>query len=467
MKFKKTKETVVVEISNDLLKMVYAYGHQVKWTYHWPLGTSSDREIAEHIRSVFEKKKFAPAGGILSFSRNALTVGMLHFPSNDPQEIASMVEVNAVRQVPYPKSEIVLGWRVVFEDTSGFSDVLLAICQRALVRRHISILETAGLRVDDVQISSEGTVNWLLYRDKSVASSAHSEFILDIDQRHSDLIVISQGNLMMSRLIAHGAEFLKEAPGSGNTRYFINEFKQTMGMLPESLQEKKSNNLFLVGARQEFAELEEIFQKEFKLNVRRIEPPRENLVPENISFCGLLGIALGGPCRRIIFDIPEIKIKREWQRKFKQLVLLGGLITYIIVVLLVTAGYKIYKRQELLSQLQARYSIVSKEAGQLSGLMERIELIQDIKSPRGSLLYYLYVTSKGLPVGCQILNFDFQKDKQIVIRGQTEAISAVFDFVSFLEKSQAFKSVQTRYTRKVSGRDFQGSEFELVCLLKQ
>ncbi|MGD9015482.1 MAG: PilN domain-containing protein [Candidatus Omnitrophota bacterium] len=465
MGLRRAKEMLVAEISNYLLKLVYTSGQQIKWTHDWPLGTSSDREISDHIRSVFEKNKVIPSKGMLCLSRNALTVGMLHIPSNDPQEIASMVEVNAVRQVPYPKSEIVLGWRVVSVDSSGFSDVLLAICQRILVRRHITILESAGLSVEEVYISSEGTVNWLLSKDKSVSASPKVEFALDIDERHSDLIVISEGNLTMSRLIAHGVEFLKGA-GSDNIRYFINEFKQTLGMLSESLLEKKSNNLFLLGARKRFPGLEESLAKEFKYEVKKIDPPPEDLVSEDISFCGLLGVARGGLAKRIIFDIPEIKIKKEWHRKRHQLILLGGLITYILVVILVTAGYNIYKRQELFTQLQSRYEVVSQEAGNLSELVDKIKLIQNIKSPRGSLLHYLYTISNVLPAGCQIVNFDYQRDRQIVVRGQTAAISTVFDFVSFLEKSKAFTSVQTRYTRKVSGEKFQGSEFEIVCLLK-
>jgi Tfp pilus assembly protein PilN len=466
MKLRRPKELVVAEISNYLLKMVYARGQQIQWAHHWPLGNASDREISNHIRALFEEKKIALSRGLLILSRNALTVGMLHIPSSDQQEIASMVEVNAIRQVPYPRSEIVLGWRVVSVDGSGFSDVLLAICQRVLVKRHITILETAGLSVEDVQIGTEGTVSWLLSKDKSVSTSQKVEFVLDIDERYSDLIAISEGNLMMSRLIAHGVEFLKGA-GSDNTRYFINEFKQTLGMLPESLLEKKSSNLFLVGARQRFPELEDSLEKEFKFNIKRIEPPVEDLVPMDISFCGLLGIALNSLPKRIIFDIPEIKIKKEWQRKLKQLILLGGLITYILVVILVTTGHRIYRQQELLTQLETQYSAIYEEAGDLSNLVEKIKMIQDIKSPRGSLLHYLYTISNVLPDGCRIVNFDYQRDRQIVVRGQTEAaISSIFDFVSSLEKSKVFSSVQTRYTRKVSGEEFQGSEFEIVCLLR-
>ena len=466
MKLRKPKELVVAEISNYLLKMVYVRGQQIQWTHHWPLGNASDREISNYIRALFEKKKITLSRGLLILSRNALTVGMLHIPSSDQQEIASMVEVNAIRQVPYPRSEIVLGWRVVSVDSSGFSDVLLAICQRVMVKRHITILETAGLSVEDVQIGTEGTVSWLISKDKSVSASQKVEFVLDIDERYSDLIAISEGNLMMSRLIAHGVEFLKGA-GSDNTRYFINEFKQTLGMLPESLLEKKSGNLFLVGARQRFPELEDSLEKEFKFNIKRIEPPVEDLAPMDISFCGLLGVAVNSLSKRIIFDIPEIKIKKEWQRKLRQLILLGGLITYILVVILVTTGYRIYRQQELLTQLETQYNAIYEEAGDLSNLVEKIKLIQDIKSPRGSLLHYIYTISNVLPTGCRIVNFDYQKDRQIVVRGQTEAaISTIFDFVSFLEKSKAFSSVQTRYTRKVSGDEFQGSEFEIVCLLR-
>ncbi len=461
--FRKSKEKIAIEINNHLMKMVCFHDKRIKWWQHWPLGTASDKQISDHIRLLFKTKKVSSPTGILSLSRDILTVGMLHFPSVDPAEIASMVEVNAVRQVPYPKSEIVLGWRVIGIDENGFSDVFLAICQRLLISRYIAILETAGLNIEDVRMNSEGTVNWLLSQDNSIAESSKVDFILDIDGRYSDLIAIKGGNLMMSRLIAHGVDFFRGA-SSENLRVFVSEFKQTFEMIPENLLEKKSNNLFLVGAKYRLIELEQHLKREFNFNIIRIVP-QEDMI-KNFSFCGLLGIAHDALSERTIFDIPDMKIKKQWKKKMRQLVAMSILFAYTVAVALITLGTKIYKRQEVFRQLQLEYNQISQGAGELSVIVDKVKLIQNIKRPEGSLLYYLHIVSDVLPQGCQIISFDYQKDKQILIKGQTPAVSTVFDFVSSLEKIDSFSSVQTRYTRKVTSKDFQGSEFEIIAVLK-
>lgn len=461
LKLRAAQEKVVVEISSYFLKIAFFKGKRLVWWEHRPLEKASDREISEMIKQIFQERKVKPTRGTFVLSRELLKVGTLHLPSVDEQEIASMVTINAQRQMPYHKDEIVLGWRVTSTE-GGYSDVILAICQRSLIRRYIIILETAGLSIEDILMVSEGSLSWLLTKE-SLASADKVGLILDIHRHHSDLIAYTGDNLLDSCLISQGADFLGR--GQESIEHFLTEFKQTIGMLPEFLSEKRSDSLFIIGAKQAFPELEESLKKEFNFKVSRKEMEQD--FPPNVSFAGLLGIGLRPLSKTIAFDVPDITMKKLWQKKLRQLILLGGLLAYVVVISLVILGYKIYKAQEELSRLQLEYSGYAKDAEELSNLMQRIKIIQDVKSPQKSFAYYLYTVSESLPAGCRIISFDFQRQSQLVFRGEAEAVSLVFDFISLLEETQVFADVKTTYTRKIKGKgDTQGSEFEIVCFLK-
>jgi hypothetical protein len=462
LSLRKAHKKVIVEISSYFLKMAFFKGNRLQWWEHRSLEAASDREISDMIKQIFDDRKVKPTSGILILSRELLKVGTLHLPSVDEQEIASMVSINALRQVPYPKDEIVLGWRVTSAE-GGYSDVLLAICQRNLIRRYIVILETAGLSIEDIRVVSEGSLSWLLDREKTLTVIKELGFILDIHKHYSDLIAFMGNNLLDSCLISQGADFLEK--GSDNVEHFFNEFKQATGMLPESLLEKRPNSLFIIGAKQRFPKLEESLKGEFSFKVSKQET--EQSFPHNVSFVGLLGVGQRPLVKTILFDVPDIKVKKLWQKKLRQLILLGSLLAYIIIIVLIILGLKIYKSQDELTQLQLDYSRYAKEAEALSSLMQKIKIIQDIKSPENSLTYYLYKVSEALPMDCRIVSFDYQKGFQLVIRGETKTVSLVFDFVSSLEETELFSNVKTTYTRKIKGKgSSEGSEFEIVCFLR-
>lgn len=458
----KIRQKVIVQVSSYSLKIAFFEGAKLKWWKDSPLEKTNDREISEMLKEAFRKKNVKPKTGIFVLSRDLLKVGVLHLPSVNEEELASMVRVNALRQVPYPKDEIVLGWRVS-ATVDGYSDVFLAICQKDLIRRYIAILETAGLDVKDIYMVSEGSLSWLLNREKSNLG-AEKNFILDIHRYNSDLIVFKDSSLMNSCLISQGADFLEKGPD--NIKHFLNEFKQTIEMLPAALLEKRADSLFLIGAKHKFVQLEESLKKEFGFRVLRRQT-EEDFGP-NVSFAGLVGIGQNPLAKRVAFDIADIKMKKLWQKKIKQLILFGAALTYSIIIVLVILGFKIYRAEKEVSTLESSYSQHAKEAERLSGLLDKIKVIQDIKLPEESLTYYFSVVSQSLPAGSHLVDFSFQKQSKLVIKGQAQAISLVFDFVSSLEQTEVFREVKTTYTRR-SRRNEEGkgsSEFEIVCFLK-
>ena len=459
---RKPKSRYIIEIGMHFVKVVYyQLPDKIGWTEVKDIANLSNREISELIKNIFSEKKVKDPLGILCFPRNLLTIGILHLPSVDYDEIAQMVMVNASRQVPFPKEEIAPGWHIISKDESGYTDVFLVILQRSLVRRYLGILASAGLEVEDIEVSSQAVMTWLLTRERELLDSQKAFFILNVEYDSSDLLVCSGRNILTSHLISQGKKDLSDIPGVAR---FVGEFKQLMGMMPASLRDATADIIFLCGAEKSFDALEKPLAEELKLKVQSIKT--ERAFAEEVSFAALLGAVYRKKKQRIAFDITEIKIKKEWKNKIRQFIYLGSVTIYLLLIALAIFLAQIYKRTHYLEKMQAQYVTIAKESQELGVLLKKIKLIEQVKSVEDSFIYYLAKISDLAFPTCQVTSFEFERNKKIVMKGKAVKMSDVFNFISQLENSNIFLKVDTRYTKKIREDNEQRNEFELSCYIR-
>ena len=461
---KKSKKRFVIEIGTHFLKIIfYQLPDRIKRSEFKNIANLSNRETSDLIKSILPEKEAKDSSGILYFPRNLLTIGTLHLPSTDYREIAQMVAVNASRQVPYPKEEIATGWHIISKDEAGYTDVFLVILQRSLVRRYLGILAAAGLGVEDIDVASETTLAWLLNKENELTNLHKAFFILNIDYDFTDLIICENKSIFMSHLISQGQRDLLE--DKAGIAKFIGEFKQVMGIISTSFQGEKLNEVLLCGTGKAFGILEKRLSEEFNFNVRSIKT--EKVLSEEVSFVPLLGSIYRKEKERFDFDITEIKIRKEWKKRLKQFILLGSLLIYILLISLAIFLLQIHKRSLYLERLKLKYRVIEKESKDLGAVLKKIKLIEDVKNPENNFFYYLGKISEFAFPSCQLTNFEFEKNKKIIIRGRAVKMSDVFNFISQLENSKIFSKVETRYTKKIKEKDVQKNQFEIICYLER
>jgi len=460
------KYTTVIEITTFWLKLAAVKttfkGPEVISLVAKPIASLSPEEVNQELREQIKKLKFIPSPLILSFPRNLVTMRNLHLPSRNPKEINGMIELHISKQVPYPKEEIVGDYQILGLDEAGFSKVILAIVHRQVLRRIFDILNNIGLFPEKVELSSQGVLSWFLFNQKEHLDPSQIYALLDIDSNFTDFMIVGKNNLLFSRSIACGSEqiFNEEI----RKTKFISELKQSLVIFQSEEINKKPTKVFISGSI-DVSGLDKFLEKELNSAVEMIKLPKglPAEVPREISVSAVLGLASEPSRKRINFILPEIGIRKALKERSKELLFLGSLLMFVLVISCGIFLGKMHNRSVYLKLLNKRFGEIGRSIEELDTMQKKIKIIEDCLSARILSLDYLYQIHRFTPKEITLKMITFEADSKITLRGQALAMSDVFKFITTLEDSGYFKDIQTKYTTKKRTTDKDISEFEIVC----
>ena len=93
--------------------------------------------------------------GILIIPRHAVTVRFVDVPSLDDNEIKQMVEFQAIKEIPYPKEDMVISCRNLGSFKDGFSSIMLVIARKEMISEKMREAENRGVSVENIRLFSE------------------------------------------------------------------------------------------------------------------------------------------------------------------------------------------------------------------------------------------------------------------------------------------------------------------------
>lgn len=206
---------MAVEIGSDWLKVLQAdrtrEGLSVSRLHLQRIDTP-ETDVAHTLAAVCKRLGIAGAPVIGCLPRQSATLHMLTLPSTEPAEIADMVDLQIGKRTPYSRDEIVFDYRAVGTGREGYTRLMLAVVQRAILRHRFAVLEEAGLDVQRMTVSSEGLVNWFAAAGGTQGAGNTGCVLLDIDAGYSDLLVMGSGGPVFTRSILIGAAQLRHDP---------------------------------------------------------------------------------------------------------------------------------------------------------------------------------------------------------------------------------------------------------------
>ena len=192
------RPVVVVEIGSDWFKIIQAESSRTGLTLsrvHVEKFGAVGSVLARGIAGAYKKHRFARIPVLACLPRQMANIRVIDLPSTQPAEITDMVDLQAAKQTPYSREEIVFDYRIVGGGREGYTRVMLAIVQRSVLRQRFSLLEEAGLEVEGMSISSEGVFNWA--RREVAPTDSDTVAILDVDSFYADFIVIAGRELVL------------------------------------------------------------------------------------------------------------------------------------------------------------------------------------------------------------------------------------------------------------------------------
>jgi len=471
---KPRRQILVVEAGGDKLKILSASaargGLRLNRVHVQRL--EAGQSVAAAIKAAVKKHKLNPRHVIGVLPRAAVSIRLLELPSTDEAEIADMIEIQAARQTPYSRDEIMAGYRTLAHTRRGtYSRVMLAIVQRSAVRERFHELERGGLDVDCLAASTEGLLAW----GRQAASDTDAPVaVLDMDATGSDLLVIRGGDVLFSKQITMGADLVRRDV-AGNGAAFAAEIDRALTAGAESAPGLEVGRLLVTGAVDAIDGLPELLQRELSVAVEAVPPTHAGsrdvkggcaLAAEaGLSVVPLIGMAMD-PDALSISLIPEVvRMRRRLASAGRSFTALAALIMTAL-----TAGSLWLSLAYLFRAQRAHASRAAVEAlaPRARRIEHKIEVVREVRQRRDtrftplSLLPELHA---AVPDGVYFGVFDVDSTRRAVrMAGTAPARRDVRTLIANLEASPLFRGAME------SGRNVEDNGrflFEVSCTLAE
>jgi len=443
----------------------------------------SDELVSQVIKEFCEAQELSHYYFITVIPRQFVTIRNLNLPSTKPEEIKDIIDLQAGRQTPYLSNEIVVDYRILSNQKEGYTRVLVAIVHRNIIRRCLDILKRADIIPKKVVLSSEGVANWILAclgRDSAfggIKTTEDEPFVLiDVDSNSIDFGIVSGDKIIFTRSIPAGAEQIASDPDKARDK-FLSEIKHSFNIYQNEEIGKDTDKIILTGAEDGLSDLENILKAEFKsvqvLNYQNFKELHigtfiyDTPASKKVSFCGVMGLALKPEGAHIDLLPKEIKAERIKEIKRHQFILTGSLIGFIFVAGLGISLEKIYAKSQYLNWLNVQSHKTQIESREVGTTLAKVNIIKDYLNTEDSALDILYEVHRLVPAQIYLTSTIFdRKNRKFSLRGTSNTMSEVFDFVKILEDSDCFENVKTKYTtkRKLEGKEL--TDFELICQIE-
>lgn len=462
---------LTVEITSEWLKLVFVrlsktkprlLDYQVK-----KISSLSDGEITQVLIETLKESKYKVRTAILCLSRHLLTVRNFNLPSQDPQELAQMVNLNIVRIVPYRKEEIISNFRIVGKDYAGFTKVILAIAHNEVLNRQFKILERAGLDVEKIFVSSWGVWEWVLARNKKEIEPQEIYLALDIDSSFCDFIIFSRSQLLFSRSIPLESANLRER---AVLKKFIGELKQSLVIFQSEEINKRPAKIFIGGVSFE-DDFFKIFEEELGIPVKYEPLDLEKLFPSRVkeqspcSLTAVLQLVSLEDEKPLELILPQIEIRAAIKQRAKELFILGGLVVYIMLIFGSILIERRFNLDNYLRILKEKEAPLRTEIEDLEEKLKKVRFVRGFLKSRLRVAVLLERLEQTIPFQIALETLSLDRKNRVSIKGRAQKTPEVFRFRSALEDIKEFVEVNTKYIQQRSENGKQVVRFEINFLL--
>ncbi len=468
---------VVIEIGNDWLKILEVAGRgssaRIRKIYFKKLAAIQGA-IADEIARVFQELKLSKQSVSVCIPRHLVTTRILEFPSTDPAEIRTMVNLQVSRQTPYSKEEIYYDFTLLKTKKDGYARVMLVIARRSLVVERTALLQKIGICPRWIALSSEGVAQGLLAGGNLPAAAVA---VVDIDSNYADFLVLRENALVFSKNILTGANHLLDG-GMQSVPAFTDELKRALELYREEFSGDQPVKILLSGAAKQMPDLAKTLMD--RLNIPcEIHDPAASFCEEKIlaylamaahhpvSITPLWGVGLKG--ERLCFNIVsnEMRIQKLLDGRTRHLTAIGVLSSAIVVVLFLLVLLSNYNQKRYLAEIKQQITHIKKDADAVEKMRRLLYFIRAWLDPDGEPLLLLNELYRLTPREVYLTAIRIERKKGVVLQGKAPGMDAVVQYVSALEKSPSLKNVKNTHSSTQTEEGQPYFDFEIVSLYEE
>jgi len=470
---KKDSEKILgVGISNSVLKLcvteVGSPHKHIDLAGVFDIKGLRDEEIARIIKNI-TRHFDNPSKTYFFVPRNNVIIRILDLPSVNQKEISNMIELQLERHLPYTPDEMYYDIFSVPSKKGGYSQVTLTAINRNECEKVFKIFALCGIPISCLTVNTWGIIaaykNSLFFKPKKKKTA----LLIQTDADETEYVIMQGDRMVYSRSIAHDADFTVTKKQSPFVDQVVNEMLNTLDIIKKENDIEKVDIILLSPSLKvvrfnirsrfphdmDFEFLEEHEVKAGIEDLRMVEEQNVSLLP----FCGLAHIQ-----KDTVADLLPNDIKRKNLLKISRS---DRLFFYFLLIAFTAAivlglGINFHAKYQYLRKLEAEVLRVDPEAQEVSSVMKKMRIVDDIKHNQIIPLEIISELYSLTPQNMFVTVFDYDTVNVIRIRGYADTLSNVSDFLLKLQKSVYFKNAEIKFAKQKQAKGKEAVDFEIV-----
>ncbi len=464
-------KALLLEVSADWIKLIEVTGDRrggvtLSRVHLEPV--DQETVVSDSLAAAL-KNGFSRLPVLSCIPRQLVNVRLLELPSTEPAEIADMVELQVGRQTPYSLNEILSGYKVLGAIRQGtYTRVMLVITQRSIVRERYYAIEGAGLAVERMTVSSEGVLNWFLYRTRREAPEKLVA-LLDVDSFFTHMIVVQHRKVVFTKSILWGAGQAAEG-----VEPFVQRVREAVQSCGDALRGESIEAVMLSGAGIHIEGLAQAVGEALSVPCTKADSLDDVKLGKGCgdlrdkryataSLTALIGMALAPD--RLDFDfMPDVvRLREQLVRRSRTWSAMAALLVTAMVCGslygMLAVGYRLNERDRLKAEADAQEG----KAVDVERMLEVIRATRERQDARFLPERLLPVIHRSLPEHVYIENLNIDTGRrQISMSGTAPTRRDIRELIRLLEESPFLAGVEEggrtvmnpdgRFTFQATGR---------------
>jgi len=420
--------------------------------------------VSEQLKSVFAERNLPVDKVSLVIPRHLAIVRFLNLPSTDEREVASMVQIESLKQIPYRIQDAVIGQRIIEKQVDGYSTVLAAATELGQVKPYLDILNQAGISPEKITLSSEAIFMWYLsLPDKLKATSADTVALINIDCDYIDVVILEKEKIKFNRgfiYSSHVPDKLYEA--AEEIIKSVSTYQRQAG--------RHLNKMIVTGAQSLVEPISKLLKPAFEINLQLIRQdevltPIQEPKPDfsQASFAGILGLVLKNQEAMINLLPREIANGRRQKAFKKELTKFFSLLFCAITALSLVAAKQVWNRYSYIRMLNSKLELIAPEVTKAKAMRENIKVIRREIEQRPLAIEVFSEVYKAAPPQVKLNLLDYKSGEFLLLKGTAGSLEEIISFVSSLNESPYFENVRIKYTTQRKTQAQATVDFEVAA----
>lgn len=472
---RKKKRFTAIEIEPGFVKLAqaeeFAGSRKIVKLVVKKLTSQAEEDISQTLKEILTELKGEVGNLSICLPRHRVSVRFLWLPTVEEREIAKMVELQSVKELPFSKEEIISDYLISEQTKDGYTKVIMVIVHQDIVERYLNLFKEARFQPYRITLSTEAVLHW--YRE--ALGEKEVCLLIDLDSENIDIVIFERLGLGFTRGLTFGISqlekeiYLKEK--------LIEEVTRTIEVYSreEKTKTKKIEKILLASGGETAINLKSLLQRKFSLPCQIISPLK-NLNCENkilsfpydsrVSLLRVLGAVQEVKDKRLNLLPRSLRARQEIRLRRKKRYTIAFLFSGIILLFLLIFAKKIYDKQVRIFYLEREIKKTAPKAQRVENMLKKISLIKAWRKITGSSIDILREIHQLVSAGIYFSSFSYDETKrEVVLQGISQSMPEIIKLPHTLEKSAYFKNVRLKYVSEKKAGGF--TEFEIEGILEK